>query len=923
MAAFFDVRPDERRPLVSAFLALLGIMVAHTLIETARDALFLTRIPVRRLPALYLALAALGLVSARAARMLERRREKAGTTSRVDPLTATLVIGAAVSGAFWLLTALSSQAVLYGLYLWSGLFTAWVAGQLWSRLASVFTVAQAKRLYGPLGTGAVLGAVVGAAIARACLSWTETRNLVLLGAIVLLVTAFGPTKLLGRQRELTARAAPSTPRRDADGENMNEVLKDPYLVRVVGIALLTASAGTAIDFVFKSEVARAVPDPQALARLLATTYLATNALSLVVQAFGVSIAMRVLGVHRALYVLPVLVVGGASIGMLGLGVWAALALRGIDGTFRQSLQKTCSELLLVPLPDVIRARAKPIVDLLGQRGGQALTSILIFGIAEIGTHRVGNRIVTQLIAGVILVIALGWIALTFSLRDRYLDVFRATLRRGRIELGPEMPDLDISALEVLISSLNSRRDAQVLGALELLAAQSRGQLIPSLVLFHPSKDVVLRSLELLVATGRSDFVPVADRLLGHADVEVRTAALRARAAVDGDPEVLRDLLDDDDEGVRATALVALLAGGAIDADDAAYHALVRGSVEVRRALARALGHVRVDADRWPVIERTLLALANDEDRTIRELTADAMGHHKQPGFVPVLLRMLDDGPVGLRAIAALAELGDASIPAASAALDADDVVDETKWRLLRVLGHIGSPAAVTCLLARIGASGSPMELRALRALRTVQTAGVKVPIDDRKVRALAMATIDGIARALAFRLAQASLAERHAARKTIGASLLAKLLVDTQTVATDRLFLLLGLLHPGERVARIQRGLASRNPRTRASSIELLQNLLAEPLRDRVLAVVDDLEDGVRLARLGGARPDESYVELLGAMLAERGALGDLAAYHAAELGMREAASVAAQRIGEDTVPMEGSVSWSAVPIAVAAIEPT
>src|SRR4051794_16316189 len=61
----FDVRPDERRPATLAFLALLGITAAHTLLETARDALFLTKVPITYLPALYLAIAGAGLVTTR------------------------------------------------------------------------------------------------------------------------------------------------------------------------------------------------------------------------------------------------------------------------------------------------------------------------------------------------------------------------------------------------------------------------------------------------------------------------------------------------------------------------------------------------------------------------------------------------------------------------------------------------------------------------------------------------------------------------------------------------------------------------------------------------------------------------------------------------------------------------------------------
>jgi ATP:ADP antiporter, AAA family len=168
MARLFDVRPEERRAAVLAFTALLGITAAHTLVETARDALFLARVPVEHLPALYLAIAVAGLGTTRLGAILEKRkREKeAGTEAKggIDPVAASLGGAAVITIAFWFAAASPTRAVLYALYIYSGMFAAWVAGRLWIRLGEVFTVAQAKRLYGLIGTGGVLGAVLGATV---------------------------------------------------------------------------------------------------------------------------------------------------------------------------------------------------------------------------------------------------------------------------------------------------------------------------------------------------------------------------------------------------------------------------------------------------------------------------------------------------------------------------------------------------------------------------------------------------------------------------------------------------------------------------------------------------------------------------------------------------------------------------------------
>jgi AAA family ATP:ADP antiporter len=882
-SALFDVRPEERKPALLAFLALLGITAAHTLIETARDTLFLTKVPIAHLPALYLAIAAAGLVTTRAGAALEARRDP--TKPPRDPVALSLIIGAGITGAFWLRAGSPTRELLYALYIFTGLFAAWVAGRLWIRLGTIFTVVQAKRLYGVVGTGAVLGAVIGAAAARASLAFIEVRHLLLLGAALFVATAIGPAALLPPAAVEQRKAQKESPALSAQTA---EVARDPYLVRILGIVLVTAAVGTAIDFVFKNEVARAYRDPHALAAFLASMSLATNIASLLVQSIGVGVVMRVLGVHRALYVMPILVGFGAGAAAIGLGFAAAIAIRGTDGAFRNSLQKTSVELLFVPLPDRARARSKPIIDLLGQRGGQAVTSVAILGLVYI----VGKERSTQVIGVIVTALVAFWVVLARGIRSRYLDVFRATLQRGQIELTEQMPALDMTALEALIASLSSRKDSQVLGALDLLAAQSRGRLIPSLILFHPSKAVVLRAFELLVDAGRTDFVPVADRLLEHADPEVRTAALRARTAVAHDATFLRSLLDGQEDEILATALVALAAGGDLSREEAAVRLkeLAAATVSVRRAVARALGELKPGDGtvEGAGIDRALIMLAGDEDPTTRTLAASAMGHLRVPSFVPVLLKMLDEGPTGIAAIEALAEMGEIAVAAVDEAIDTASA-EETKWRLLRVLSRSRAPDAVARLAQRLAASKDTMlRARILRALRGAQLEGTAIPIDKEKLRELAAETITAIARALAFRLAHAELLEANVPYQTKAATVLQKLLRDKEIEGADRLFLILGLLYPRERFTRIKRGLTSKNVKARASSLELLANVLRPPLRDRVLAVVDDVSDSERLARFGAARTETTYEELLGAMSERGGELAVLVAFHGAEIGIRD-----------------------------------
>ena len=153
------VRPEERRGTVAAFLTIFGTLAAHTLLETARDALFLARLPASRLAIVYLliALVAVGLAQAPWGR---RRATGAFALSRL------LGAGSVVTFVFWALGRWQSPLELYALYVWTGLLGSLAVLQFWMVLGDLYTLTQAKRLYSLVWTGSLLGATVGAAAAR-------------------------------------------------------------------------------------------------------------------------------------------------------------------------------------------------------------------------------------------------------------------------------------------------------------------------------------------------------------------------------------------------------------------------------------------------------------------------------------------------------------------------------------------------------------------------------------------------------------------------------------------------------------------------------------------------------------------------------------------------------------------------------------
>jgi ATP:ADP antiporter, AAA family len=873
LAPLGNVRPAERRGAAAAFLTIFGILAGHTLLETARDALFLARLPPSELPGVYLVMA----VVAMAVFQGPWRRPRIGGRRA---LSLVLVGSGLATFVFWILHSPSSPWALRALYVWTGLLGTMAALQFWIVLGELYTVTQAKRIYGLVGLGSVLGAIAGAALARALTQYGPPQHLILASAVVLIVTGLGPALAVRRPR---ASLASTTGAGDSSPLQTFRLFRnDPYIKALGGLVLVSTVALTLADYVFKSTVAHTV-EPARLGTFFATFYMVLNVLALGAQLVLSGWLLRVMGLHRTMWVLPALVFMGAAGVALGGGLIAALLLKGADGTFRHSLHRTGTELLFVPLPDSLRSRAKPVIDVVGQRGGQALASLLI--LAEITQNR-GNTVLAVAAAALCVV----WIAWAADLKGHYLNLFRSALREGALrDRGGDLPALDLGSLETLFTALNSRDDAEVLGAMDLLAAGGRARLIPALILFHPSRSVVLRALEVFSASARKDFVSVAGRLLAHEDPLVRAAAVRAHTVVQADEALLRQAATDTDPLVRATALVGLVGGGWIsDEAEAALEDLMRSPTAAGRLSLAAAIHAQHEI--VPVLEALLLRLADDPDEEVQMEAATAMGVFRRPSFVPALMPMLASAHVRSVARGALVAIGEPALAELTVALADQHLPHEIRSHVPRTISRFPPEQAGPLLLGQlVGEQDGMVRYKILRGLGRLAAENPTLSLDPDVLRSGTERTLEAVFRLVHWRTVLAQGAAEDPRRATPGHELLVELLRDKEAHAVERVSRLLGLQYRDEDFEKIYRGLRSSTAKVKAGSRELLENLIQGPLREPVLALMDDVPDTQRLARASSVfRPAPlTYDELLARLIEEPGeTVRCLAVYHVGELGL-------------------------------------
>ncbi|MFT5431288.1 MAG: AAA family ATP:ADP antiporter, partial [Myxococcota bacterium] len=794
MAMFSAIRPEERRATWSALITLFGFMASHAMLETARDALFLARVSFSRLPWVYLAIALFSLI-------LAQVRSQSKPSERRRGLELWLGLAAVVDLVFWVLVGQGATWVFYALYVWSGVIATIILVQFWLAMGDRFTATEAKRVFAVIGTGAVLGAILGSGLAALLSLLIGARQLILVAAVLLAATAvvsriFGATDgdvskppqtgviediyewLIGHRAQKKS-TGPTL------GESLALLRSAPYAKRVAVIVLLSTVTLTLADFVFKRAIDTHVA-PDQMGTVFATIYFGLNVGSLFVQVGLVSWLIRQLSLTTAVAILPIILFGGALGFAIVGGLAAAVVIKGMDGTLKHTLHRTTTELLYVPMPERVRSTAKTLIDVLGQRGSQAAASIGILGLVAMD---VDSSVFGFILAG----LAAVWCLAAFELRRHYINLFRGSLQRGLIRTRMQFPEFDVSSLESLMASLNSADDAAVLAALEILAEQNKIHMVQVFILFHPSPVVVTVAAEYFADAGREDFLPVARRRYkDDTNAEVRAGLIRAVSRVAPDQDELRDALTLSDPALAATALAILVGLRAIHGADATARlaaAAASGGASTQLALARTLAHYKSDE----LVSVAIILAAHPSDDVLRA-TASAMEKQPDIRYLPPLLELLGSHWTREAARNALSALGDPAFSALESALLNTCVPMAIRLHVPQTLIRFDPDRAADVLIRHLrNEVDGTIRYKTIRALSQVRVENPRLKFDQATLRDGTDRDITLTYELLDTRLTLERGAAEDPARATAVQQLLVRLLKDKETNSIDRLMRMLSL----------------------------------------------------------------------------------------------------------------------------------
>jgi len=272
-----------------------------------------------------------------------------------------------------------NEATAWSFYILGDIFNSAMVTFFWAYTNDLFSSDQAKRTYGVVGLGGIIGGIVGSSIVVGLVSQVGRPSL-LIGSIAPLVVMTGigywVHNRTGKKETKSSNPCAEGKRCSALFEGAEIVFKSKYLLTIVGILGLYEMVSNIVDFQLSAIIATEIAGDVEKDAYFGFVGQITSILSLVVQLFFTSFVMKRFGVGVALLFLPVAITFGAMGFLIVPGLLFVTIMSASDNSLNYSINQSAKETLYTPLDQDAKYKAKAFIDMFVQRFAKVLAVIL-------------------------------------------------------------------------------------------------------------------------------------------------------------------------------------------------------------------------------------------------------------------------------------------------------------------------------------------------------------------------------------------------------------------------------------------------------------------------------------------------------------------------------------------------------------------
>lgn len=848
----FDVRDGEFRMAVLMLAYIFLVISVLLIVKPTVNALFLSQLGVEQLPFAFMAVAATAILSS-------FFYSKALIRFRLNRIIKTTLFGSTlIFIIFGLLLKFDWVPgwLIYLIYIWVAIYAVLSASQFWVLANLVYTVREAKRLFGFIGSGAIFGGIFGGYLTSLLAPVIGNDNLILVAALLLVCCV----PVLGRiwkagDGKYKKQTRPERFTKAGD-RPFQLILKSKHLTYIAGILAVSVLTAKLVDYLFSDFAAAAITDTEELTAFFAFWFSTFNLLALAVQLFFTHRIVGIWGVGFSLLLLPIGILMGSLFFLVLPGLSAVVVIKSMDGVLKQSVNKSATELLSLPLDFDLKNRTKSFIDVVVDSIATGIAGCLLIFLVR------ALDLPSYYISFLIVFLVVVWCLLIFQVRKAYYATFRTNLEleTSRNEV-PRSPVKKVSVIKGMRQVFRQGSEEQLLFMLDKLMEinDKRFEKDVERLLEHPSLKVRTAAIKNLYFLNPTAMVSNLDGLLytGYEPLTLVTLEYILLHAEKDNRMVFDKYLDDTDAAVSNAALYCLAresrnnpklqqAYGLVGRIQNHVDALsLEPSIANRSQMISILKTIGTAGhpEFYPLISESL----KHTEPEVVEAAIFAAGLSKNDLFIAELIALLPKKQYRDRASNALQNYGPNMI-AILTNIACERLVPLDACRFIpTVLLRFPSQETVRGLFRLMKDEDLSVRLESIRALDNLRKQHSQLQFDKKRVVALLFEECKLHHRILSamhtqiiisYRNRTKSKKEIKAGEREARTSLL-ELLERRLEAGLERIFKLLGLRYSHKDIEIAYEGFTSDRLEARTNAVEFLDNLLTGDLKRALLPVLE------------------------------------------------------------------------------------
>jgi len=419
--------------------------------RAVRDALFLSSFHIKLLPPVMISSALLGIAAVLAFSRALTVLSPARAVPWAVGASSVLLMGE------WYLSLVAPRVAAVAVYLHMAVFGATLVSGFWSLVNERFDPHTAKRVVGPIGTGASVGGVAGGALAFGAASVVQVPTMLAFMAGVNALCVLGlrslrpPRRPHGRSR----RAPEPTARPGGPLSGLRILNEVPYLRDLALVVGLGALVEALLDYALNAKAVEAYLGGAALMSFFALYHTGVGVLALALQsAFG-SRSLRSIGLAGTVALQPAVVAAGSLLALASPRLLSVALVRGAEAVLHNSLFRSGYEVFYTPLPRDKKRPTKAIVDVgfdrVGTVTGAFITLLVVAALPSLSIQALFVLAAAAAIAALLI---------TRRLHVGYVTALEDSLRSGAVHL--DLGEVVDSTTRFTLAQTNLALDRDVL-----------------------------------------------------------------------------------------------------------------------------------------------------------------------------------------------------------------------------------------------------------------------------------------------------------------------------------------------------------------------------------------------------------------------------------------------------------------------------